>query len=252
VLFWALLPQITVVLSSFVERWSSSRLPLVVGIGNFERILTRLNQPVINSLVLAGLATAVSVAFGTATAYYVARRRFFGRWALDLTIMLPFVLPGLVVGVAYLVGFNDGWIVLTGTATILVLAYFTRRVAYVFRSVQAAIGQVDNKLEEASTICGADWLATMRRVVIPLIAPGILAGAILVFATLIGEISVTVLLFSAKWKTISIAIYEYVLSDELHNASAMGTVAIVLTLILVLGASQLVGRKMAEMFRSWG
>ena len=249
ILFVALLPQITVVVSSFVERWSGSRIPQIWGFGNFARIFTNLNQPVINSLLLGGAATILCVVFGTVTAYYVSRRRFFGRWALDLTIMLPFVLPGLVVGVAYLVGFNDGWIILTGTATILVLAYFTRRAAYIFRSVQAAVGQIDGKLEEASTLCGADWATTMRRVVIPLITPAILAGAILVFATLLGEISVTILLFSAKWKTISIAIYEYVLSDELHNASAMGTVAIVMTLVLVLGASRLVGRSMADLFR---
>ena len=252
VLFVALLPQITVVVSSFVERWSGNRIPLVWGLRNFERVFTTLSQPVINSLILGGTATLICVVFGTITAYYVSRKRFFGRWALDLTIMLPFVLPGLVVGVAYLVGFNDGWIILTGTATILVLAYFTRRVAYIFRSVQAAVGQIDGKLEEASTLCGADWATTMRRVVVPLITPAILAGAILVFATLLGEISVTILLFSAKWKTISIAIYEYVISDELHNASAMGTVAIVMTLVLVLGASRLVGRNMSEMFRSWG
>ena len=169
--------------------------------------------------------------------------------ALDIVIMLPFVLPGLVIGVAYLVAFNDGWLVLTGTGSIVVLAYFTRRVAFIFRSAAASIAQVDGKLEEASTICGANWGTTMRRVTVPLIAPGILAGGILVFATLIGEISATVLLYSAKWKTISIAIYELVLGDELAKASALGTVTIVITLVLVVGASKLLGKNMAEMFR---
>ena len=89
----------------------------------------------------------------------------------------------------------------------------------------------------------------MWRVTVPLIAPGILAGGILVFATLIGEISATVLLYSAKWKTISIAIYELVLGDELAKASALGTVTIVITLVLVIGASKLVSKNMAEMFR---
>jgi len=160
-----------------------------------------------------------------------------------------FVLPGLVIGVAYLVAFNDGWLVLTGSGSIVVLAYFTRRVAFIFRSASASIAQVDSKLEEASTICGANWGTTMWRVTVPLIAPGILAGGILVFATLIGEISATVLLYSAKWKTISIAIYELVLGDELAKASALGTVTIVITLVLVIGASKLVSKNMAEMFR---
>ena len=91
----------------------------------------------------AGAATALCIVFGTVTAYASARDRLRARWALDLTIMLPFVLPGLVVGVAYLTAFNSGPLVLTGTAIILVLAYFTRRVAFVFRSVAAAIAQID-------------------------------------------------------------------------------------------------------------
>jgi len=198
---------------------------------------------------LSGVATAVCIVFGTVTAYASARDRLRARWALDLTIMLPFVLPGLVVGVAYLTAFNSGPLVLTGTATILVLAYFTRRVAFIFRSVGAAIAQIDPLLEDASTICGAGWGATMRRVLVPLAAPAILAGGILVFATLIGEISATVLLYSAKWKTISIAIYEFVLGDQLAQASALGTITTALTLLLVLTASRLAGRNMADLFR---
>ena len=129
------------------------------------------------------------------------------------------------------------------------LAYFVRRIAYVFRTVTAAISQVDIKLEEASLVCGASWGWTMKKITIPLVAPGIVAGAILVFSTLISEMSVTIMLYSAKWKTISIAIYEYVVSDELFDASAMGSITIVVTLLLVLLSSKLLGKSMAEMFR---
>ncbi len=148
---------------------------------------------------------------------------------------------------AYLTAFNDGFLILTGTGTIIVLAYFTRRVAFNFRSASAAIERVDPKIEEASTMCGAGWGRTMWRVTIPLIIPGVLAGSILVFATLIGEISATVLLYSASWKTISITIYEFVLGGELYRASALGTVTTVLTLVLL--ASRLVGKNMADMFQ---
>ena len=108
---------------------------------------------------------------------------------------------------------------------------------------------MDIKLEEASLVCGASWGWTMKKITIPLVAPGIVAGAILVFSTLISEMSVTIMLYSAKWKTISIAIYEYVVSDELFDASAMGSITIVVTLLLVLLSSKLLGKSMAEMFR---
>jgi iron(III) transport system permease protein len=163
--------------------------------------------------------------------------------------MLPFVLPGIVTGVAYLTTFNTGWLAMTGTAAILVFAYFVRRLAYAFRSISAAIGQVDTALEEASTICGASWGRTIRKVTIPLIAPGILAGGILVFSTLIGELSVTIMLFSGSWKTVSIAIFEYLTSSYRRRPRPMGTIVIVITLVLVFSASRLLRRGMADLFR---
>jgi iron(III) transport system permease protein len=245
----AILPQLVIALASFAERWPGTMLPVSYTLDHYRRVWTQVTAPIVNSLVLAGAATAICVVFGTVTAYAGARGRLRVRWALDLMIMLPFVLPGLVVGVAYLTTFNSGPLVLTGTGVIIVLAYFTRRVAFIFRSVATTIAQIDTRLEDASRICGARWGATMRRVMVPLAAPAILAGAILVFSTLIGEISATVLLYSAKWKTISIAIYELVLGDQLAEASAIGTITTVMTLLLVLAAGRLAGRNMADLFR---
>jgi len=249
VIFISILPQLVIALASFAARWPGTMLPETYTFDHYRAVWSQLTSPIANSLVLAGAATALCIVFGTVTAYASAQDRLRARWALDLTIMLPFVLPGLVVGVAYLTAFNSGALVLTGTAIILVLAYFTRRVAFVFRSVSTAIAQIDPALEDASTICGAGWGTTMRRVLVPLAAPAILAGAVLVFSTLIGEISATVLLYSAKWKTVSIAIYELVLGDQLAQASAIGTITTVMTLLLVLIASRLAGKNMAELFR---
>ena len=249
VIFISVLPQLVIALASVADRWPGTMLPTSYTWGHYERVSAQLVQPIINSLILSGIATVVCVVFGTLTAYASARGKMRARWALDATIMLPFVLPGLVIGVAYLTAFNSGPLILTGTALILVLAYFTRRVAFVFRTVTAAISQIDPKLEDASKICGANWHTTMRRVMVPLAAPAVLSGAILVFSTLIGEISATVLLYSAKWKTISIAIYELVLGDQLAEASAIGTIATVMTLLLVLAASRLAGKNMADLFR---
>lgn len=245
----ALLPQLVVALTSFAERWGDTLLPEIYGLGNYRRVMREALPAIWNSVVLSGAATLICLVFGTVMGYAMIKGRTFARWLIDLTIMLPFVLPGLVVGVAYLAAFNDPPIVLTGTAAIIVLAYFTRRVAFIFRSATVAIGQIDPKIEEASTICGASWGRTMRVIFVPLIAPSLIAGAVLVFATLIGEISATVLIYSANWKPISIAIYELVLGNELARASALGTICNLATLILVLAASAILGRNMSEMFR---
>jgi len=248
-LLFALLPQIVIVFSSFAERWGGSLLPTQYGFANYLTVWEETSRPIFNSLILASAATLMCVVFGSLAAYTSVRRKFFGKWALDLTIMLPFIIPGIVTGVAFLTTFNTGPLVLAGTAMIIVLAYFTRRIAYIFRSVSASIAQVDNKMEEASTICGASWGWTVRKVTVPLIAPGILAGSILVFSTLITEMSVTIILYSARWKTISISIFEQLTNDDVLEASTVGAIAIVMTLILVFSAAKLIGKSMSDMFR---
>ena len=188
--------------------------------------------------------------FGTVTAYASARGRLRARWALDLTIMLPFVLPGLVVGVAYLTAFNSGPLVLTGTATILVLAYFTRRVAFVFRSVAAAIAQIDPKLEDASKICGAGWGDDDA----PRDGAARRAGDA-------GGRDPRVLdadrrdqrdgaaLFGAAGRRSRSRSTSSCSATSSPRRSAIGTITTVMTLLLVLAASRLAGKNMADLFR---
>jgi iron(III) transport system permease protein len=248
-LFLALLPQIVVVFSSFAERWPGTLWPLQYGLGNYAYVFSRVVEPIQNSLLLAAVATLCCVVFGTLTGYAAERKTFAGKWALDLTIMLPFILPGIVTGVALLVTFNSGPIVLTGTAVILIIGYFVRRLAYIYRAVVAAVAQVDPRMEEASAVAGARWSQTMRKITVPLIAPGILAGAIIVFTTLISEMSTTVMLYSARWKTLSIAIYERLETQETQAAAAIGTITIAVTLLLVFSATRVIGKSMADLFR---
>lgn len=245
----ALLPQAVILFTSFAERWPGTLWPTAYGWGNYRYVFSRVLEPMQNSLILATVATVACVIFGTLTGYVAERKKFAGKWALDLTIMLPFILPGIVTGVALLVTYNSGPIVLTGTALILVIGYFVRRIAYIYRSVVASVAQVDPKMEEASTVTGATWGYTMRKVTVPLIAPGILAGSIIVFTTLISEMSTTVMLYSAQWKTISIAIYERLESQEIQAASAIGSITILVTLVLVFSATKVIGKSMSDMFR---
>ena len=243
-----LLPQAVVVWTSFSEHWAGTLLPTAYGMANYFRIYDGLLQPFANSAILAISATIITILV-TLSAYALMRAAPAFRWAIESMILLPFVVSGVVTGVAFLVAFNAPPIILTGTAAILILAYVTRRIAFVFRTVSASLAQIDPRIEEASLICGAGIIGTIRRVTIPLVAPGILSGAIIVLVTLITEMSVTILLYSARWKTISIAIYERLLNDDLPAAAAIGTVTIVFTMILVYGAGKLAGRTMAEMFR---
>jgi iron(III) transport system permease protein len=245
----SLLPHLTVIVTSFTEGWAGTRYPTKFSLQNYSRIFEIARQPLLNSLLLATVATVVASVVGTLLSYISSRRAMRLRWLLDLTVMLPFILPGIIVGVAILVGFSSGLLVLSGTWLILVIGYFIRRMPYVFRSTSASLAQMDAAIEEASTITGAAWVTTFRRVTLPLLLPGILAGAVISFSTLMGELSTTVILYSARWKTITVAIMEYLFSATIGPAYALGTILIVLVLAAISLANRIMGRTMSQMFR---
>ena len=136
--------------------------------------------------------------------------------------MAPFILPGTVVSVALLSAFSGkSAIPLGGTYTIIIIAYMVRRTPYVYRSVAASLTQLNPSLEEASTIAGAHWIYTFRRVSVPLILPGIISGSILTFSTLLQELSTTILLYGARTRTVPIQIYGAVADGKMGEASAL-------------------------------
>jgi iron(III) transport system permease protein len=249
VLFFSLLPHLTVIITSFTEGWAGTRYPTKFSLENYRKIFEIARAPIINSLFLATTATLVAALVGTLLSYINVRKRFKGRWILDMTVMLPFILPGIVVGVAILTGFSSGLIILSGTWMIMVIGFFIRRMPYIFRSTMASLSQIDEAMEEASAIAGAPWVTTFTKITLPLMAPGILAGAVICFSTLMGELSTTIILFSAKWKTITVAIIEYLFSATIGPAYALGTILILLVLIAISIANRILGRRISQMFK---
>jgi len=249
VIFFSLLPHITVIITSFTEGWAGTRYPTKFSFENYRRIFQVALTPIRNSLFLATTATLIAAVIGTLLSYINVRKNVRARWILDLTVMLPFILPGIVVGVAILIGFSSGLLILSGTWMILVVGFFIRRMPYIFRSTTASLSQIDTAVEEASSITGASWLTTFRKITLPLMAPGILAGAVISFSTLMGELSTTVILYSARWKTITVAIVEYLFSATIGPAYALGTILIVLVLAAISLANRILGRRMSQMFK---
>lgn len=246
----SLLPHMVLLMGSFGERWVGTPLPTEWGLGNYVRIFKRNAGAILNSLILTSVATLIATVFGTLLAYISVRSKGRGRAIVDLTVMIPFVLPGIVVGVAIAAAFSKGPIVLVGTGAILVVAYFVRRMPYNFRAVSSSLQQLDKSMEEASTVAGASWAYTSRRITLPLIMPSVISGAILTFITLIGELSSTMILVSARWKTITVAIYEYVISFQIGPAFALGTLLAAMVFVAIFAVNRLLGVSMAALFSS--
>ncbi|MDL2228862.1 iron ABC transporter permease [Treponema sp. OttesenSCG-928-L16] len=249
VLIVSLLPQITIIVMSFFEKWQG-HFPEGFTLANYRRIPHYSKSELLNSLCLSSIATILTAALGSIVAYITERRKPKGAVILDLAIMAPFVLPGTVVSVALLSAFSGNAVIsLTGTFTIIIIAYMIRRTPYVYRSVVASLTQLDPTLEESSTIAGAAWFYTFRRVSLPLILPGIISGSILTFSTLLQELSTTMLLYSAKTRTVPIQIYAAVADGKYGEASALSVVLLVVVFVIVYLMNTFQGNRMANSFK---
>lgn len=249
ILVVSLAPQITIIVMSFFEKWQGL-LPEGFTWANYAKIPHVSRTELGNSLYLSALATFLTAVLGSIIAYITERRKPKGSAILDLAIMAPFVLPGTVVSVALLSAFSGNALIpLGGTFTIIIISYMIRRTPYVYRSVVASLTQLDPTLEESSGIMGANWLYTFRRVSLPLILPGIISGSILTFSTLLQELSTTILLYSARTRTVPIQIYSAVADGKMGEASALSVLLLVVVFIIVYTMNKVQGNSMANSFK---
>jgi len=195
-----------------------------------------------NSVVLSvGCATTVMLV-SAVIAWIVVRSKVPGRWMLDNLASLPLVFPGLVLGLAIMVCYLTIDIGVYGTLWIMFIAYLTRFLPYGMRYNSASMLQVHKELEESAAMSGASWGMTFRRVVLPLLKPGLLAGWIYVMIVSIRELSSSILLYSPGSEVVSIMIWELWQNGQYVELSALGVMLIVALFLLVMLA-QLVGRK---------
>mgnify|MGYP004443671829 CR=1 FL=1 len=227
ILVVSLLPQITIIVMSFFNKWTGL-LPSGFTLDNYLRIPKYSHKELFNSFYLSILATILCAVFGSIIAYITERKKPKGAVLLDMSIMAPFILPGTVVSIALLSAFSGNSVIrLTGTYTIIIISYMIRRTPYVYRSVCATLTTLNPSLEEASTIAGASWFYTFRKVSVPLIIPAIISGSVLTLTTLLQELSTTILLYSGNTRTVPIQIYSAVQNGKLGQASALSTILLV-------------------------
>ena len=236
-----LLPVATVVLLSFVAEgtWTTQVLPDTFTLANYAALATEPDvfAPVASSLWMAGLATAANVVFGVATALVVVKGVVPGRGVLRALALLPFAIPGTVIALGLVVAFDEptalaGGAVLVGTVWLLPLAYFVRHIPLVVRSAQAALEGFDDRLGEASADLGAGPWTTFRRVVLPAIGPGVIAGALLTFVTALGEFVASIMLYVYANRPIAVEVFSQLRVYEFGQAAAYS----VLLMALVGGA----------------
>jgi len=189
------------------------------------------------SLLVAGLATLIATVLGTLLALALARRRFAGRRALEGLLYLPIVTPEIVAGVSLLVLFVALGVPLgIGTITIAHVAF---NIAFVAVVVRARLAGMDHSLEEAALMLGADELTAFRTVTVPLLWPGILAGALLAFTMSFDDYVITSLVAGTGSSTLPIVVYSMVRRNVEPTVNAISTLILVVTSVLIWLANRL-------------
>ena len=233
VVFLAVLPQIVVVCQSFVER-SFSGVVKGINFNNYKFISGRLATNIKNTYVFSLIAIVFIVFVGILVSYILVRKKGKVASLIDTLIMFPYVIPGSVLGIGLIIAFNRKPMILVGTAAIMIISYVIRKLPYTVRSGTAFLYQMDPYVEEASINLGVSPLKTFFTVTARMMLPGVLSGAVLSWITCINELSSSIMLYSGKTSTISIAIYQEVTHMNDGPASALATILTVSTIISLL------------------
>ena len=182
------------------------------------------------TLELASIAAPLTAALGILTAYLLVRQHFAGRAAFEFATMLSFALPGTVIGVSYILAFNVPPIELTGTGVILIVCFVFRNMPVGLRAGMAAMSQIDGSLDEASRTLGGRSFVTLRRVILPLLRPAVVAALVYSFVRAMTTVSAVIFLVSADYDMATTFIIHRVLNGDYGVAIAYSSVLIVLML----------------------
>jgi len=244
ILALVLAPHLGLLLLSLATVWSYSPLPDGYTLAHYVRVLGDSSTYITNTLLYSGLAAALDVVLGGAIAYLVLRTRLPGRSALDWGAGAALAVPGVVLGIGYLRAFYgvklpDGT-PLAGLWIMIVLAIAIRRLPYALRAAYAALQQISLSLEEAAENLGATKARTVRRIVIPLMTGGLLAGFVTSFATAAVELSAVLMLVQNNSDApLSYGLYVLMQTPAGRGAGAALGVIAVLIVAACMGVSQL-------------
>ena len=226
------IPSIVVIVMSFRK----TRGPVFhpgFALTSYEKIIRDVPDVITNSFVFSVSAVVLVVTLGTLIGYILARRQSAVSGVLDSVIMVPYIVPGVVLGIGFIVVFNTGPIAMTGTGLIIILVIFIRRLPYAVRSSTSILKQISTSVEDAAINLGASPGRAFLKVTLPLMLPGIVAGAMMAFVTAINELSSSIILYVGGTMTMPVRIYLSVLDGEFGTASALSTILLVSTGIAV-------------------
>lgn len=227
----ALLPQIYIVNMSF-RNYKNAVLQPGYSLVNYEKALEKmLTRSVGNTILVSVAALVIILVIAILIAYLVVRRSNVLTNTVDTISMLPYIMPGSVIGIALVVAFSRKPVVLTGGLLIMIIALAIRRMPFTSRSATAAMMKIPITIEEAALSLGASNLETFVKITVPMMTSGIVSGAVLSFVSIITEMSSGVILYNNNTITLTIGTYSCITSGIYGVAAVFATITMLFTVI---------------------
>ncbi len=238
----AFMPQVYVMYTSFQKTSGKIFIP-GYSLDSYKFAFTHLKNAIPNTFLIGGLALIIVILLAILIAYLVVRRNNAVNRVIDTISMIPYIIPGSVVGIALVMAFNKKPLVLAGTAIIMIVALVIRRIPYTIRSSTATLQQIPMSIEEAAISLGSSKLKAFFTITVPMMANGILSGAIMSWVTIITELSTAIILYNLKTITLTLATYTYVSRGNYGIAAAYATILTLATVISLFIYMKVTGNK---------
>ncbi|MDZ7799642.1 MAG: iron ABC transporter permease [Trueperaceae bacterium] len=211
---------------------------------HMETALNASRRSITNSIWMSLVGALAAAVFGILAAYLYGRRPFPGVQVLDFTTMLPYALPGVVMGLGFAIAFSGriGFVVLSGTALIILLNHFIRRMPFGLRSGAGALKQIDPEIEDAAADLGASPVYSFTRVTLPLLRATFLGAFVFGFINMMTDITAVIFLVSPRWRLLSIDLFNAIDAGRLGVAASLSVIMVLSTFAILLFAWWLSGR----------
>lgn len=230
IVFTAYAPQLYVFYTSF-QNTSGKLFVDGYSLNSYVEAFSKVGRAIKNTFFIGGSALTLIVLISVLIAYLAVRRNSRLNKFIDTLSMVPQVIPGSVIGIALIIGFNKPNFTLVGTFIIMVIALVIRRNAYTVRSSVAILQQIPMSIEEAAISLGTSKLKTFFKITVPMMLNGVISGALLSWITIITELSSGVILYNYKTITLTIQIYTYVSRGSYGVAAAMAAILSTVTIL---------------------
>jgi len=229
----SIMPQIYIFYTSFKNTKGLTFAP-GYSLMSYYAAFDKVGKAISNTIVIPAVSLVFIIFLAVLLAYISVRRTGFVSSVLDSISMVPYIIPGSVVGIVLLIAFNKPPILLSGTMAIMVVGLVIRRLPYTIRSSAAILQQISINIEEAALSLGSSKLNTFYKITMPMMAAGIISGAILSWITMISELSTAILLYTTRTKTLTVAIYTQIIRGNYGVSAALSTILAVLTITSLL------------------